>query len=373
VLKIDSFDEFRGAGNPGSQETARRGAARAAQELLNRFHPSDAVVTAEDEIALLASVVADPSPDGMVLAFTELHRDLQARSGLSFTIGIGDLAYARGDIHRSYASAAERCRYRLFLGPGSIIDERAIHARRTALCHYPRDVEERILETLRHGEAESIRAGVEDFVGELSGLSFYQFITFIDRLLLAVFWQFGESTELLDVNYRDHDGLLRDIESAETCAVLARRITDFCCTVSALIGGQSSRAHVKRNERIIEGVKKAVADRYAEPGLSLDIVADIVGLSPGYLARLFKLVAGQSFGDYLNGVRLSKARELLTGTGMSAQAIGERVGIYSAPYFSTLFKKSYGLSPSRYRERARAGAVLPGAAGGPKGRRLPGA
>jgi two-component system, response regulator YesN len=354
VLRIDSFEEFCGAGNPGSQEAARRGAARAAQEILNRFHPSDAVVMAEDEIALLACVAADPSMDSLVLAFTELHRDLQARSGLSFTVGIGDLAYAAKEIHRSYASAAERCRYRLFLGPGSIIDERAIHARRTALSRYPKDVEERVLETLRHGNAESIRAGVEDFVGELSGLSFYQFITFIDRLVLAVFWHFGESTELLDVNYRDHDRLLRDIESAETCAGLARKITDFCCTVSALIGGQSNRAHVKRNERIAEDVKKAVAERYAEPGLSLDIMADIVGLSPGYLARLFKLVVGQSFGDYLNGVRLTKARELLTATRMSAQAIGESVGIYSAPYFSTLFKKSYGLSPSRYRERTKA-------------------
>ncbi|HEY9594740.1 MAG TPA: helix-turn-helix transcriptional regulator, partial [Spirochaetia bacterium] len=70
--------------------------------------------------------------------------------------------------------------------------------------------------------------------------------------------------------------------------------------------------------------------------------------------RLFKLVAGQSFGDYLNSVRLEKARELLAGTNESAQAIGESVGIYNATYFSTLFKKAYGLSPSRYRNRSLA-------------------
>ena len=329
-------------------------AARIAADELGKFHPCDAAIMEEDEIALLLRGGEEHDVDRLVLALAELHRELLARVRISFTFGVGDPAWSLPEIRRSYDAAVERCRYRLFFGPGKVIDAGTIRARLAVLPRYPADVESRIVETLKHGDAEVIKQLVQEFIAEIAGLSYYQVINCTGRLLLAIFCRFGESTDLLDANYKDYDRLLHDIECSESMGELRRKIEDFCARTSELISGGTNRMHVKRNERIVDDVKRAIAERFAEPGLSIDIVAGLVGLSPGYLAKLFKLMAGQSFGDYLNSLRLEKARDLLSTTNRSAQAIGESVGIYNATYFSTLFKKTYGLSPARYRDRARA-------------------
>jgi AraC-like DNA-binding protein len=350
VSKLDGFTAWKRALTAGEQGAARLRAARLAAEEIGRFHPCDALVMGEDEIALLVRDCEDV--DRLVLALAELHRECAARMKASFTFGVGDPAYSLPEIPRSYAAAVERCRYRLFFGPGRVIDGRAVRARLAALPRYPEKIESLILESLKHGDAEVIGEHVSAFMADVEGLSYYQVMNCTGRLLLAIFWRFGESTELLDENYKDYDRLLTDIECSETMDELGARVRDFCTRTSALISEGTSRLHAKHNERIVQDVKRTVSERFAEPGLSLDVVAELVNLSPGYLAKLFKLVAGQSFGDYLNSVRLEKARLLLASTNRSAQAIGESVGIYNAPYFSTLFKKAYGLSPSRYRNRA---------------------
>lgn len=77
------------------------------------------------------------------------------------------------------------------------------------------------------------------------------------------------------------------------------------------------------------------------------------------MGKLFKGATGQSFSEYLNNTRLDKARELLAATPDTAAKISEAVGIYNITYFSTLFKKKYGLTPSAFREQE----AMKGAAG----------
>jgi two-component system response regulator YesN len=96
-------------------------------------------------------------------------------------------------------------------------------------------------------------------------------------------------------------------------------------------------------------VKKYIMDNYSDPNLSLDVVADKVELSAGYLGKLFKSITSVSFNDYLNNIRLEKAKELLSTTNEPSSRICEKVGIYNITYFSTLFKKTYGVTPSAFR------------------------
>ncbi|KOY17942.1 hypothetical protein AMS66_03100 [Paenibacillus xylanivorans] len=95
-----------------------------------------------------------------------------------------------------------------------------------------------------------------------------------------------------------------------------------------------------------------IRDHYPEPNLSLELVSNSAGLSSSYLGKLFKGSTGQSFSEYLNHTRLEMARELLLTTKDTAAKISETVGMYNITYFSTLFKKKYGASPSAYREQA---------------------
>ena len=87
---------------------------------------------------------------------------------------------------------------------------------------------------------------------------------------------------------------------------------------------------------------------YAEQ-LSLEQVAAQVYLNPDYFSRVFKIETGQTFINYLTDVRLQHSVQLLENTALRVQTIAQQVGYYNASYFSTTFKKKYGVSPYEYR------------------------
>jgi two-component system response regulator YesN len=98
-------------------------------------------------------------------------------------------------------------------------------------------------------------------------------------------------------------------------------------------------------------LKKAVEyleENYCNP-LTLRQVADSVYVSPFYISRLFSRQLGKTMTDYLNGIRIKNACELLRDVEYKIYQVGEMVGIPDAHYFSRLFKKHTGMTPSEYR------------------------
>ena len=91
---------------------------------------------------------------------------------------------------------------------------------------------------------------------------------------------------------------------------------------------------------------------YAEQ-LSLEQVAVQVCLNPDYFSRTFKAETGQTFVNYLTDVRLQHSVRLLENTALQVQVIAQQVGYYNASYFSTTFKKKYGMSPYEYRRKGK--------------------
>ncbi len=90
---------------------------------------------------------------------------------------------------------------------------------------------------------------------------------------------------------------------------------------------------------------------YTNSYLSLGDVAEHVNLSSSYFGRLFKSISGTSHNVFLNNVRLEKARQLLAETTDAEVKICEKVGFNNISYFSTLYKKKYGVPPSVFREQ----------------------
>ena len=101
-------------------------------------------------------------------------------------------------------------------------------------------------------------------------------------------------------------------------------------------------------------VKKAVdyiESHYSEK-LSLKEIAEKLYVTPNYLSDLFKRHTGKNISVYITDVRLEKAKEYLTIPECNVASISERVGIGNSRYFSNIFKKKYGMTPSEYRNRS---------------------
>ena len=106
-----------------------------------------------------------------------------------------------------------------------------------------------------------------------------------------------------------------------------------------------------RSNTVVDTVKAYIGENYAQRLTKADIAAQVF-LNPDYLAKLFKKETGTALTDYLTQVRIEKAKALLRDETISLTDVATQTGFDYYSYFSTIFKKATGVSPSDYRKNA---------------------
>ncbi|NTV90780.1 MAG: response regulator [Clostridiales bacterium] len=104
----------------------------------------------------------------------------------------------------------------------------------------------------------------------------------------------------------------------------------------------------------IEEIMEYINRNYSG-NLSLKTLAYKFNLSQAYLGQLIKKRTGQLFSDYLNGLRITKAKELLVGSMLKEKKISELIGYSDSNYFYRVFKKYVGVYPSEFRAEKSTG------------------
>ena len=100
-------------------------------------------------------------------------------------------------------------------------------------------------------------------------------------------------------------------------------------------------------------VQKAIAyiKRNYKENISLEFIADRVYLSPSYFCSQFKKETGRGFSDYMNEIRIKKAKLLLEEMNFKAYEIAEMVGYHSPKYFAGIFRRYTGMTALEYRKK----------------------
>ncbi|PWU70310.1 response regulator transcription factor [Gracilibacillus dipsosauri] len=96
---------------------------------------------------------------------------------------------------------------------------------------------------------------------------------------------------------------------------------------------------------------KGYLDSHYQDAVSLEGIAEKVGLSSYYLSKLFKEHFGVTFVEYLTNIRIQKAKDFLLDGSKPLKEIALDIGYKDPNYFSRVFKKEVGLSPSEYRNK----------------------
>jgi len=141
---------------------------------------------------------------------------------------------------------------------------------------------------------------------------------------------------------------MRTLDSAETMG-------DVTAAFLGLFQGIQDTQRMQasgRLERNIQAVRDIVEGRYGDCTLSATSIAGMMRMSPVYLGKLFRDHCGESISEYLTGVRLGKARTLLSESDITVKELARRVGIDNPRFLFTKFKQRYGATPSQYRLRS---------------------
>lgn len=136
----------------------------------------------------------------------------------------------------------------------------------------------------------------------------------------------------------------QEIRERKTLSALTGFILHHLWTA---FGEPAARGKLSRK---IREIQRFVRDNYMCAGLTLGVIAEHAALSRTYVSSLYKAATGQNVNEYLTTLRIEKAKELLLDGHRKTHEVALSVGYRDANYFSALFKKRVGRSPSAYRE-----------------------
>lgn len=109
------------------------------------------------------------------------------------------------------------------------------------------------------------------------------------------------------------------------------------------------------DDKLLERIMAVINKNISNADLSVDFIADEVGISRVHLHRKMKELTGQTPHDFIRNIRLKQAANLLTNQNVNITEVMYACGFNNAASFSTIFKKFYGMSPREYMNERREG------------------
>lgn len=274
--------------------------------------------------------------------------------------GIGSCVNRLGDLHLSYEQAGRAFATRFFTQMNRVVSysqmEDLVHAPDTAIDIHSVDtskVNRKTLENfLKQGTVGEAAGFVEEYfqnAGEKNCRSFLfrQYIIMDCYFCVSTFLEgLGLEMGSLPDRLSDMERVIRDSYCADR---LKEKLVGLFEEAMRLRDGQAAGKY----SQVLDEAKAFIQDNYAREEISLNAVAAKVNISPSYFSSIFSQEMGVTFVEYLTGVRLEKAKELLMCSNLKTSEIGYEVGYKDSHYFGYLFKKSVGCTPREFRAGSR--------------------
>ena len=333
---------------------------------------SGSIVVVDERIAKLAEpehvLVFDRALEGRAFLFKADSEDellayqkeylgdvkevLSGYANLRYFGGIGTPVNRLREIPASFEDASHAFAHRYLVAESCILDSSLLMQEGAAeqedfriSAVNPEQIDRaKMQEFLRTGDLDEVIYFVDEFFGKLDGGAmksriFRQYITMDAYFSIADFLK-GLGLQKDEIEAPDQDSsILQDEKSAMDYIV---RIMNKALVL------REKRAS-SRYEDVVSEVIHYIEDNYAQEELSLNLLASHVNFSPNHLSMIFSQQTGQTLIRYLTDYRMNRAKELLRCSGKKSSVISMEVGYKDPHYFSYLFKKTQGMTPTQYR------------------------
>lgn len=258
-----------------------------------------------------------------------------------------------GNLKRSYEAAVTAVRSEVLVGPGKVHAYRQGALRldgkaETGGLSFISAAQERLLfASLHEHDGERIRIWLEERYRQLaenpmSGFEQFESLSLHIYTLLGKYLQeHSEATHSLPETTQHFHNVLLSCRSWREMTAALQQFAESIMSATA-------NPHAAKGEQIVESVKRYVDSHYFM-NVSLSWVAERFFISPNYFSKLFKEKSGQNFNDYVTHVRLQKSLEMMQDPNLGLTEIAALIGYDSYAYFSSVFRKRFGISPRNYR------------------------
>lgn len=271
--------------------------------------------------------------------------------GVAYFGGIGIAADRMRDIGKSFETANQAFTRRFFTNENLFV--------RSADISTIENVEEETFDVTNFDIKQLNRGKVKEFLKFGDGAETTYFIDeflrgntsafksqlFRQYIIMDVYFCVAEFIDSLQINQENSE--LKDFKPDLIRSESEAR--DFMISVINVGIENRDKNITGHNNDIVDDVKKYIDENYADEELSLNSIASFVNFSPNHLSMVFSQQTGSTFIKYLTDFRMNKAKELLKCTNKRSSEISILVGYKDPHYFSYLFKKTQGMTPTQFR------------------------
>lgn len=282
----------------------------------------------------------------------KLYRTISQHSPAPIQMGVGSvcrdlekLSYSRVEAYEALQSLAQT---------GTLAYVEDIYATRSLTTLKHTREKRQIMELFKSGDVkrlelcvlqlvENVRAETPVRAGQPYPTSIRRTVVELLLEILHISADMGVDVETL----LDHqDPYTKIFEMGDTPSILAW-FFETVEMLAAYVRDQRSKA----DSGMLTLAKKTIDAYLCDPELSLSLVSDALEITPAYFSAFFIRQMGIGFNEYITGLRVERAKQLLADTNKKINAVAAQCGFRSASYFTVVFRKVTGMSPGDYRNR----------------------
>jgi two-component system response regulator YesN len=196
------------------------------------------------------------------------------------------------------------------------------------------------------GTPETVKQEARDYVEEMAAgavsLSTHRFMV---MELVSSLYRFAISNRIeTEPIFGEDESLFRNVTNMDT-----EQLTGWLSEVGIKMQEQLQNIRTDGAQSFVTRAIDYVRDNYGDQELTIDKICGILGVSAAYFSTTFKKETGKTFINYLTDYRMEQAVQLLIERDEKTYVIAAQVGYSDPAYFSYVFKKRFGVSPTRYR------------------------
>lgn len=305
------------------------------------------VFNAVSGIVVIAALDEPNTLTGLIDLMGDVCRESRRIFEVTITIGIGQSRGTLCEIGKSYQTAVDALGYKAIVGAGHTIYINDVEPVSRGKLQFDSRDEAELAAVIKFGPGAAIEEAVRTIVDKMEDArvharQYQVYMLSVVNCLTRLMQQHDlDLSELLAAG-PDYFELLEQLQRPEDFYQWTIRVT---LQMHAVM----NQARDNTAKQLIVEAQKYIGENYQNPDLSVEMLCRHLHLSPAYFSTVFKKETGQAYIAYLTEIRLNKAVELLRETEDKTYVIAAKVGYQEQNYFSYVFKKRYGVSPTKFR------------------------
>lgn len=316
------------------------------REILGQHFKFEFLRVDENRFAVLLYATGEVLPSELRQDLTIVTETMKTEFFEEATICIGNLVDAWQNINMCYEQTKIAMNSRSYQAHGEVfLSLEAPDPMRTD--QYFNGLHVRFSEYIRAGNIEACANEFDHALSSMSNISFKTAKSYFKHIAMSVLDDFAVSFEKGDDSFNKLLGRLEEMDANQSVASMKNLLMDYFSTLIH----QLELNRKGSNQDAAERARLYIDKNYTNPDLTIALLAEVVGLSPAYLGKVFTSVTSYTFNDYLNLLRMNKAAALLKQTQRPIAEISQSVGIINTNYFYSRFKKQFSMTPTEYRKQ----------------------